>query len=316
MPFREGRAVLFAADGPHPRLQVSDSPKLPDGRLHGRGVRPARGRSTTTARSAAHRLALGRRQEAARAGRSASPARSRPSSRRRWCCSCAAQSGKGERDYEPLFSGLHIELNKPYFVAVSVKLSETGKAGVTFYAKDLSNDDEPMQSAHARAHRSPACRAARPADVRRRRAEVQPRLGRPDRRRADLADAALPAEQLLLTAEGVDDKTAGYWQFEPQPGVLKDASPNGLDISLARRAGQGPSARRAPAGADRSVPRAAERERVPVCGLRRAPPAPHCGPPPRRASTPLFDRLQTPAPRPASIPRRREFRARGTTPRW
>lgn len=37
-----------------------------------------------------------------------------------------------------------MQLNKPYFVAVSVKLSDTEPTGVTFYAKDLSNDDEPM----------------------------------------------------------------------------------------------------------------------------------------------------------------------------
>src|SRR5262249_18594754 len=53
---------------------------------------------------------------------------------------------KNGTDYEAVFSGLHIALNKPYFVAVTFHLSDPDKQGITFYAKDLSNDEEPLQS--------------------------------------------------------------------------------------------------------------------------------------------------------------------------
>ncbi len=43
-----------------------------------------------------------------------------------------------------IFSDQDIELNKPYFAAVTVKLASEEPGSVTFYLKDLSNDDEPI----------------------------------------------------------------------------------------------------------------------------------------------------------------------------
>jgi hypothetical protein len=45
-----------------------------------------------------------------------------------------------------------------------------------------------------------------------------------------LSRAALKQEQLLLTSEGVNSATCGYWQFEPKPNVFRDSSPNKNDI--------------------------------------------------------------------------------------
>ncbi len=131
---------------------------------------------------------------------------------------------------EPVFSGLRIELGKPYFVAVSVKLDDPGEPGVTFYAKDLSNDDEPIQVANV-AHRVTAGI----------RSQAPLRLGaRADDTRnlfdgllddVRLSDAALPAEQLLLTTAASTEHTVGYWKFEKDPGVYADSSPRHADIA-------------------------------------------------------------------------------------
>ena len=46
---------------------------------------------------------------------------------------------------EALFSDQNIQLNKPYYLSVSVKLAREGQPGeATFFVKDLSNDDEPL----------------------------------------------------------------------------------------------------------------------------------------------------------------------------
>jgi hypothetical protein len=149
-------------------------------------------------------------------------------------------SGKdaaGQALYEPIFSDLHINLNKPYFVAVAVNLTNTSEGGVTFYAKDLSNDDEPLQVAKVAhrvvsGHRSPAAFAIGG------RAVDKSHLwdGLIDDVR--LSRAALRQEQLLLTAETVTGTTCGYWQFEAKPSVFRDSSPNKNDIKpmLASRA--------------------------------------------------------------------------------
>jgi hypothetical protein len=141
------------------------------------------------------------------------------------------EDAEGRPAYEPIFSSLHIELNKPYFVAVSVKLADTGPSGVTFYAKDLSNDDETLQSSESPHDvvRIPAGRGLFAVG------------GRGDRGFAGLwdgliddvrlSDSPLSSAQLLLSAEQPTASTVGYWEFEPQNGVFQDASKHGLHLA-------------------------------------------------------------------------------------
>ncbi len=131
---------------------------------------------------------------------------------------------------EPVFSGLRIETGKPYFVAVSVKLDDPGETGVTFYAKDLSNDDEPMQTASV-AHRVTAgIRSHAPLRLGARAEDARNLFdGQLDDVR--LSDTALPAEQLLLTTAAITGHTVGYWKFEKDPGVYADSTPHHADIA-------------------------------------------------------------------------------------
>ena len=137
---------------------------------------------------------------------------------------------KPEDPVEPIFSGLHIEMGRPYFIAVSVKLDDATEKGLTFYAKDLSNDDEPLQIVNA-AHKVTAgigndtafTIGARGSDT----AQVFDGLIDDVR----LSDIPLRAEQLLFTAAASGEHTVGYWKFEPDPGPTKDGSGRGHDIS-------------------------------------------------------------------------------------
>jgi mono/diheme cytochrome c family protein len=49
--------------------------------------------------------------------------------------------------YEVVPSNLRVELNRPYFVAVSVDLDDLSNRGVTFYLRDLSRPDAPLEAA-------------------------------------------------------------------------------------------------------------------------------------------------------------------------
>jgi mono/diheme cytochrome c family protein len=147
------------------------------------------------------------------------------------------KDANGRAAYEPVFSDLHINLNKPYFVAATVSLSDTNEVGITFYAKDLSNDDEPMQVAKVPHHVVSGVRSTVAFTIGGRAAEKEHLWDGPidDVR---LSRTALKQEQLLLTSEGITSATCGYWQFEPKPSVFRDASPNKNDIKpmLASRA--------------------------------------------------------------------------------
>ncbi len=61
--------------------------------------------------------------------------------------------GKTKEDdklhYEVIPSNLRPELNKPYYLAATVKLDDTSESGVTFYMKDLSQKDGKLQTASA-----------------------------------------------------------------------------------------------------------------------------------------------------------------------
>jgi len=132
--------------------------------------------------------------------------------------------------YEPIFSSLNVQLNKPYYVAVTVKLSEQGPSGVTFFAKDLSNDDEPLltsQNAH-RVVKIPGERGMFTIGGCGDRVYSKVWDGLVDDVR--LSNVALKNEQLLLTQEQLGPTTVGFWEFEPMAGVFKDTSANKLDI--------------------------------------------------------------------------------------
>ena len=108
---------------------------------------------------------------------------------------------------------------------------ETNESGVAFFSKDLSNDDEPMQVAHAVHRVNVTLRAATPFSIGARGSQTNHVWdGLLDDVR--LSSAALKQEQLLLTAEGVTEKTVGYWPFESVANYFKDTSGHGHNLKV------------------------------------------------------------------------------------
>jgi hypothetical protein len=54
---------------------------------------------------------------------------------------------KGKQHYEVVASNLRLELNRPYYVAVSVRLKDATASGITFALKDLSIQESALQTA-------------------------------------------------------------------------------------------------------------------------------------------------------------------------
>lgn len=127
-----------------------------------------------------------------------------------------------------MFSDHHIELNKPYFAAATVRMAKDGKPGqIHFYLKDLSNDDEPMFVAEF-PHKLVSATNTQDALM------IGSR-GRDGRFHGLIDDirvsrGVLPQADLLLTSERVAPATAGYWRFDPNPGIFQDTCPEGLGI--------------------------------------------------------------------------------------
>ena len=115
-------------------------------------------------------------------------------------------------------SNLRLEVGRPYFVAVSIDLDDLSDNGVTFYLRDLSWPDAPLQTAHV------------PHEVNRFITAGQPlRLGtRPDNHswdglvgRLQLDAAALSREEIEAgsTRDAVFD-----WRFDDPAAIGHDAS--------------------------------------------------------------------------------------------
>ena len=145
---------------------------------------------------------------------------------------------------EAVFSDQNIQIDKPYYAAASVVPAGDGPGSVTFTLKDLSNDDEPILIAKVGHAITGGTATALPLTL----------GGRSGAREAAfdgllddvrLSDAALDVDQLLITAEGVGRNALGYWRFEPQPGVFRDATGHGLDLRPAGHAASSLDPRRA-----------------------------------------------------------------------
>jgi len=129
---------------------------------------------------------------------------------------------------EAIFSGLNLQLNRPYYVAVCVNINDASDKGVTFYLKDLANDEEPL-GIYATTHKvtklTPAGRFT-----------IGGSVGKAERSWDGMLDdirlsnLALSQKQLLIHADGMTKNTVAFWQFESTPGMLQDSSPSRLTL--------------------------------------------------------------------------------------
>ncbi|HZZ78284.1 MAG TPA: DUF1553 domain-containing protein [Gemmataceae bacterium] len=135
----------------------------------------------------------------------------------------------GKTASDAVFSGLHLQLNRPYYVAVAVDVKDPGDSGLTFYLKDLANDEEPM-AVYSTTHKVVKMPAARGPFTIGGTAGKQERSwdGMIDDVR--LSNVALPQKQLLVNSAIMTKNTVAYWRFEENPGMLSDSSAHGLTL--------------------------------------------------------------------------------------
>ncbi|MCH9655354.1 MAG: DUF1549 domain-containing protein [Planctomycetes bacterium] len=135
----------------------------------------------------------------------------------------------GKLTYEVVASNLHLELNKPYYVAASLKMAETGETGIQFYVKELFSK-KPLQRVSVK-HK--VISDYRP--------ENELVLGGRDKTTGSrwnglldnvrLSRAALSQEELLIHSSGKPHASAiGFWEFNTKQGLLKNSVADALHI--------------------------------------------------------------------------------------
>jgi hypothetical protein len=130
----------------------------------------------------------------------------------------------GDGGTEVVASDLRLELHKTHYVAVSVKIGETGEGGIVFTMQDLSDPEAPVRTAGVRHKVTGGVRSKAAFMIGGRDGQkVHGWDGLIDEIR--LSRSALSREQLLL-ADGVPpaNVVAGHWTFEHDPGFFKEVS--------------------------------------------------------------------------------------------
>ena len=131
-----------------------------------------------------------------------------------------------------------------------MNVRDPGDNGITFYLKDLANDEEPLliYGATHKVVKMPTARGH---------FSIGGTAGKTERTWDGMIDdvrlssTALAQKQLLLTAAALNKNTVGFWQFEATPGMLQDSSPNRLTLQRFGSAGLPPPA--APTDARRAA---------------------------------------------------------------
>ncbi|MBL8795710.1 MAG: DUF1553 domain-containing protein, partial [Planctomycetia bacterium] len=145
LPYREGKAAVLQPDGPQTMFRVPMAESLAEGEFTVEAFILLRSTYEDAAvRTIAAHWNGDRKQPGWSCGVTSKRSQFKPQT---LVLQLFGDETKNGAAYEAIFSGLHIALNKPYYVAVSVNLSDPDKKGITFYSKDLSNDEDPLQTA-------------------------------------------------------------------------------------------------------------------------------------------------------------------------
>ncbi|WP_406697609.1 DUF1549 domain-containing protein [Singulisphaera sp. Ch08] len=137
-------------------------------------------------------------------------------------------------DTETVYSDQPIQIGRPYYAAVTVQLANKGPGQVTFYLKDLSEDDEPLRVTKVAHEIAGGFDNTSPLSI-------GGQWGRTDHGFDGLIDEVrlsgdpLEANDLLCNTESLNPHALGYWRFEAKPGVFRDSTGHGLDLRLPNR---------------------------------------------------------------------------------
>ncbi len=221
MPGRENQAAAFDPSSQKQRLAVPDHPSLPAGDFTIEAVIFLRSLyADASVRTIAAQWDSDTGHPGWSLGVTSEKSKFQP---RNLILQLVGNPAKGGAGYEVVASNLRPELNKPYYVAASVKIGDKSERGVTFYLKDLSQPNAPLQTASAAHKVSDHYRSKDALTIGGR--------DRTDRHNWDgliddvrLTAAALAPDQLLIGSASAIEHSVGFWRFDGETTFYSDAS--------------------------------------------------------------------------------------------
>ncbi len=239
IPFHEGKAAVITPGSPQARFQLPDDVKLPSDQFTLEAFVYLRSVfDDGTVRTIASHWNGDTKATGWAFGVTGKKSAYKPQS---LVLQLWGQDDAGKIAYDAIFSGFLMQLNRPYYVAVSVNLKDAGEKGITFYLKDLANDEDPLQI-YSTTHKVVRMTAAKNTFC------IGGTMGKLERSwdgmidDVRLSNIGLPQSQLLFMNPALSKNTVAYWQFEPAPGMLNDSSPSRLTLQRHGSASSAPLA--------------------------------------------------------------------------
>lgn len=227
IPFHDGKAAVITPGGPQARFQLPDAARLPDNAFtieayvylrsifEDGQVRTVAAHWNGDTKSAGWAFGVTGKKSAYKP--------------QTLVLQLWGKDAADKPAYDAIFSGLSLQLNRPYFVAVAVNLKDASDKGVTFFVKDLANDEEPLGT-YSTTHKVVKM------PLNRGHFTIGGTAGKVERSWDGMIDdvrlSSVPLKQqdLLFQAPNATKNTVAYWKFEPTPGMLQDSSINGLTL--------------------------------------------------------------------------------------
>ena len=141
-----------------------------------------------------------------------------------------SSSAAGGGRSETIFSDIKIDPAKTYFVAVAVHLSDTNRSGVTFYAKDLSHDDDPFKVSNVAHQVTAGIRTQAPFTIGSTSLGSNQFNGLIDEVR--ISSKPLAPEQFLISTDENQPMAVGHWQLKSEKDFFRDRSGHGNHLRI------------------------------------------------------------------------------------
>lgn len=221
MPHRDSPAIDLQSGDRQQRLELPDNPSLPAGDFTVEAIVLLRSLyEDATVRTIAAQWDSDTNHAGWAFGVTSTKSKYQP---RNLILQLVGDPAKGGGGYEVIASDLRPELDKPYYLAASVRIGETGPEGITFYMKDLSRDGAPLEKAQAAHKVSGHYRSSVPFTIGGR-ANTNRHFwdGLVDEMR--LTAKALAEDQLLLHQQERQTETVGHWTFDAADQLLADSA--------------------------------------------------------------------------------------------
>ena len=228
LPYRDGQAVRFTNSGPNLELKVSHDKSFNDADFTIEAFFQLRSIDEGAAvRTIAAKWNGDRTTPGWGFGVTGQGSRRKPKT---LVLQIVGKTASGELKEDALFSDHRINLDTPYYASASVRWAKKGQPGqVTFHLKDISNDDEPLQTQEIETQIVNGFANELPFTI--------GGLGGVRSRTFDgliddvrLVSRPLSISELLYSTEKTVEETTGFWRFETEPGLMANSAGDRLPI--------------------------------------------------------------------------------------